>query len=196
MTTIIAGGFDLLTQAEAAVGRLMQAGISADHVCKYHVNPAGEHAAFPIGGDRDASPGAKHAHSGAVKGAAIGAAVGLGVGAVAAPLLGPAGIAAGIGVGAYTGSLVGSLKEIDTEPQPSHADVRPAETLVAVNADAAGVGEDEIVAIFEECGAKQIERAQGTWADGEWKDFDPLRAPQLIGGRDPDIRPQSTSGVY
>ena len=35
-----------------------------------------------------------------------------------------------------------------------------------------------------ECGAIQVERAQGTWADGEWADFDPLVPPHLIGGRE------------
>jgi hypothetical protein len=132
MTTIIAGGFEELAQAQAAVERLMQAGISPEYVCKYRVNPAGEHHAIPAGG----------------------------------------------------------LKEIDTEPQLGQEDVRPAETLVAVNADAAGLrlSEDEIVSLLEECGAKQVERAEGRWADGEWADFDPVSRPRLIGGEDHHAR--------
>jgi hypothetical protein len=94
MSMIIAGGFETITDAEAAVARLMELGVSRDHMCKYRVNPAGEHNALPAGGDHDASPGATHAHGGAVKGAAIGAAVGLAAGAAATPMLGPAGIAA------------------------------------------------------------------------------------------------------
>ena len=184
MTTIIAGGFEMLADAEAAVARLLELGVSRDHICKYHVNPPGEHNALPSGGDRDASPGAKHADRGAIKGAAIGAAVGLAAGAAATQMLGGAGIAAGVGIGAYTGSLLGSLKSIDREPQPGHDVVRPAETLLAVNADLACCNEQQIVQVFEECGATQIERAQGTWSDGEWTDFDPLVPPHLIGGRD------------
>jgi len=188
MAKIIAGGFDMLEHAQAAEQRLMQAGISPEYICKYRVNPAGEHHVIATGGDHDASPGAKHAHGGAVKGAAIGAAVGIAVGAAATPLLGPAGLAAGIGVGAYTGSLVGGLREIDNEPQPDHDDIRPAETLVAVNVDAAGIDEAQIVRFLEECGARQVERAEGQWLDGEWSDFDPTAPPMLVGGRDFDAK--------
>jgi len=184
MSTIIAGGFAVLADAEAAIARLLELGVSREHLCKYRVNPGGEHNALKGGGDRDASPGAKRAQRGAIKGAAIGAAVGLAAGAAATPMLGPAGLAAGIGIGAYTGSLLGSLKEIDTERQPGRDVVRPAETLVAVNADDACCSEDEIVRVFGECGAIQIERAEGRWIDGEWADFDPVAPPHLIGGRD------------
>ena len=135
MSTIIAGGFDVLADAEAAVRRLEEAGVSRDDLCRFRINPAGEHNALPAGGDRDASPGAKKASGGAGKGADMGAAVGLVAGAAATPFLGPAGLVAGAGVGAYTGSLWGSLKEIDKERPAGHDDVRPAETLVAVNVD-------------------------------------------------------------
>ena len=186
MSMIIAGGFSTITDAEAAVARLLELGVTRDHMCKYRVNPAGEHNALPAGGDHDASAGARNAHTGAVKGAAIGAAVGLAAGAAATPLLGPAGVAAGIGIGAYTGSLLGSLKSIDAEVQPGRDTVRPAETLLAVNADEAPIPEADIVRTFEECGALQVERAYGEWTDGEWTDFDPLVPPNLIGGREKD----------
>lgn len=184
MATIIAGGFDVYSKTQAAVQRLRDAGIAEDNLCEFRINPAGEHDQTPIGGDRNESPGAKHADRGAGKGAAIGAAIGTAAGIAATPLLGPAGIVAGAGVGGYTGSLMGSLGEVSDEVQPDHEDVRPAEAMVAVNADGAGIGEDEIVRIFEECGAQQVERAEGTWADGEWQDFDPVSRPQLVGGKD------------
>ena len=38
--------------------------------------------------------------------------------------------------------------------------------------------------IFEEASAQQVERAEGTWTDGEWADFDPVSRPRLIGGAD------------
>src|SRR5689334_20594745 len=165
MSTIVAGGFQVLSEAEEAVRRLQDAGVSIDNICTFRVNPAGEHHRIVTGGDHATSPGAHHAHAGAAKGAAIGAAVGLAAGAAATPFLGPAGIAAGVGVGAYTGSLVGSLKEIEHEASPDHGDVRPAENMVAVNLDACDCTEEALVRTFEECGALIVERAQGTWAD-------------------------------
>ena len=184
MTTIIAGGFDVYSKTQAALERLRAAGVPDEYICEFRVNPAGEHDQTPIGGDRHKSPGAEDADQGAVKGAAIGAAIGTAAGVAVTPLLGPAGIIAGAAAGGYTGSLVGSFKEESDEPNTDHEDVRPAEAMVAVNAESAGIGEDEIIRIFEAAGAKQIERALGTWADGEWKDFDPVSRPQLIGGQE------------
>jgi hypothetical protein len=184
MATIIAGGFDVSNDADAALGRLREAGVRDDDLCTFRVNPAGEHHAMPAGGDREASPGAQNAGKGAGKGAAIGAAAGLAAGAAATPFLGPAGLAAGAAAGAYAGSLVGALGRMDKDTQPGQDSVRPAETLVAVNADAVGCAADEVVRLFEECGARQIERTEGRWEDGAWADFDPLSPPQLVGGRD------------
>jgi hypothetical protein len=184
MATIIAGGFDVYSKTQAALQRLREAGVAEDNLCEFRINPAGEHDQTPIGGDRNESPGARDADKGAGKGAAVGAVIGTAAGVVATPLLGPAGIVAGAGVGGYTGSLVGSLGEVSDEPQTGHDDVRPAEAMVAVNIDGGRVPEAEVVRIFEECGARQVERAEGLWADGEWQDFDPVSRPQLIGGRD------------
>jgi hypothetical protein len=144
------------------------------------------HDRTPIGGDHDKSECAQEAHGGAAKGLAAGAVVGAIAGAAITPLIGPAGLVAGAGVGAYTGSLVGGMKGgVDQEAQPDDTVVRPAETLLAVNADMAGIGADRIVGIFQDCAAWQIERAEGTWSGGEWADFDPVMPPNLIGGRDP-----------
>jgi len=184
MATIIAGGFEVVTDADAAVARLKAAGVRTESLCTFSVNPAGEHHAIPSGGDRDASPGAKNAGKGAGKGAIIGAAAGLAAGAAATPLLGPAGLAAGAAAGAYTGSLVGALGRMDKEAQPGTDSVRPAETLIAVNADAEGPSAEDIVRLFEESGARQVERTEGRWENGAWADFDPLSPPQLVGGRD------------
>ncbi len=187
MATIIAGGFETYVDSQAALQGLREAGVPPDFVCEFRVNPPGMHDQTPIGGDRNESPGAHHAESGATKGAAIGAVVGTAAGVAAAPLVGPAGIVAGAGVGAYTGSLVGGLKGgVDREVQPDHTVVRPAEALVAVNVEGAGVPADEIVRILEGSGAWQVERSEGRWEDGQWADFDPVSVPQLIGGRDPE----------
>jgi hypothetical protein len=182
VATIIAGGFETYDKAQVALRNLGAAGINDEYLCEFHINPPGMHATNPLGGDHDESAGAHLADDGATKGAAIGATVGTVVGAAASPVLGPAGIVAGAGAGAYAGSLVGGLKGgIDQEPQPDHRDVRPAEEMIAVNVDGAGVPEDQIVEIFERAGAWQIERADGTWEAGEWKDFDPVSPPRLIG---------------
>lgn len=184
MATIIAGGFDVYSKTQAALERLREAGVAEGNLCEFRVNPGGEHDQTPIGGDRMESPGAKHVDRGAVKGAAIGAAIGTAAGVAATPFLGPAGIVAGAGVGGYTGSLVGGMGETNQEVQPEHEDVRPAEALVAVNVSAGSVDEATIVRIFEECGAQQVEKAEGTWEDGEWADFNPVSRPNLIGGTD------------
>lgn len=178
MTTIIAGGFTTNDAAERAMQRLIAAGVNEDNLCSFRVNPPGEHDGLPTGGDRPESPGATEAGGGAVKGAAVGAVAGAAAGAVASTVFGPIAIAGGAGVGAYTGALVGALGKMD--PDTHHDDVRPAENLVAVNVDAGDISEDRAISIFEECGAMQVERADGTWTNGEWSDFDPITTPQLI----------------
>jgi len=185
MATIIAGGFETIVEAQDALSRLAEAGVNSEYLCEFRVNPPGMHDTTPVGGDRHESPGAHHADSGATKGGAIGAVAGTAAGVALTPFLGPAGIVAGAGVGAYTGSLVGMRKAVNEEAQPDHTIVRPAEALIAVNVDGAGIGEDEIKRIFEESGAWQVERAEGRWENGQWADFDAVDSPNLIGGRDP-----------
>jgi len=186
MATIIAGGFETIVEAQDALRRLADAGVNSEYLCEFRVNPPGMHDTTPVGGDRHESPGAHEADSGATKGAAVGATIGTVAGVAITPLLGPAGIVAGAGVGAYAGSLMGSRKGIDNEPQPDHTVLRPAEAMIAVNLDGAGVPEDQLVRIFEEAGAWQIERAEGRWENGQWADVIPVDSPHLVGGRDPE----------
>ena len=189
MATIIAGGFAVSDQADAAMQRLRDAGVDDDNLCSFRVNPPGEHDGLPIGGDRHESPGAHKAGSGSAIGAAVGAAAGAAAGAVASPVLGPVAIAGGSGVGAYTGALVGALGSMDKRTH--REELRPAENLVAVNASAGPLAEDELIALFEECGAQQVERTEGTWANGEWADFDPVTRPQLVSMQPGERRPAS-----
>lgn len=187
MAKIIAGGFETYVESQAALARLREAGVPSDMVCEFRINPPGMHDQTAVGGDRDESPGAKGADRGATKGVAVGAVVGTAAGIAATPLLGPAGIVAGAGVGAYTGSLVGAMRSgVDQEAQPDHTIVRPAEAMVAVNADGASIVREEIVAIFEQSAAWQIEESAGRWENGQWADFDPVSVPNLVGGRDPE----------
>ena len=194
MTPIIAGRFEQEAQAEAAVAALRHGGFNVDDVTVFFVNPAGQHATYPIGGDRDASPGAKHAYGGALNGAAVGTIVRVGL--AASPVLGPAAVVAGAGVGAYAGSLVGALGKME-EP----ATAKPAEQVVERVAtsdaptDTARVRSSGIfvavravefvkrvaaVNALRAKGAEDIERADGTWQAGQWIDFDPLKPPLLV----------------
>jgi hypothetical protein len=187
MTMIIAGGFDNIVKADAALKRLQDAGVGLDDICTFRINPPGMHDRTPIGGDHDKSAGARHVEDGASQGATVGAAAGIAMGAVATPFFGPAGMAAGMAAGAYAGSLVGAMKGTGDESQPGHQDVRPAEVMVAVNAGGSALGGDRLVRLFEECGAWQVESAEGRWSDGVWADFDPVSYPHLIGGRDKNL---------
>jgi len=108
----------------------------------------------------------------------VGAIAGAAAGAVAATILGPVAIAGGAGVGAYTGALVGALGSMDRQ---THRDeLRPAGNLVAVNVGSGEIAAERAIEIFEQCGAVQVERAEGTWSHGEWSDFDPVAAPHLV----------------
>ena len=198
MTPIIAGRFEQEAQAESAAEALRQRGFAAEDVTVFYLTPPGQHATFPVGGDRDKSHGATHAHSGALRGAAIGGVVGLGVGAAATPLVGPVGAVAGAGAGAYVGSLAGALSDMGEsesgakdagEPAPEiPADGVPMERAAGfiVAARAPEYARRVIAAnVLQAMGAKDVERADGTWQMGKWADFDPLQAPKLVDLPDP-----------
>jgi hypothetical protein len=184
--TIVAGNFENNSQATQAVEKLVRSGVAPDRVCVFFLSPPGQHATFPIGGDRDESPGATQSDTGALKGAAVGGAIGLGAGAAASVLVGPIAVLAGLGVGAYTGSLAGALNTAGKDESGNAKDrkqetIRHAGMLVAVNVSEQ-TPESLAVDVLSEYGARDIERAKGAWRDGKWDDFDPLSAPQLVSG--------------
>jgi len=47
--------------------------------------------------------------------------------------------------------------------------------MIAVNVDRAGT-EKRAIEILKRHGARDVRRAEGEWANGSWRDFDP-RAP-------------------
>lgn len=185
MTIIVAGRFDTGAQAQAALQTLAERGFRRDDTSKFFVNPAGQHDRLPIGGDQPADAEASEAHVGAVTGAAAGAAAGGAAALVAAsaiPLVGPV---LGLGVvalGAYTGSLVGTLAKLGDAQAAERSDASPgreAGAMVAVrvlNEEAERVALDTLRAQ----GAMDIERHEGEWRDGEWKDFDPVAPPATV----------------
>ena len=176
MSHIVAGNFPSKDQADSAIEALLSAGVEPDHICSFGVNPPGQHAMYPIGGDEYASPGATAAGASAMTGAAIGGAVGLGAGLVALPVAGPVGLAAGAGLGAYVGSLAGALKGLGEDEEngvalPGSA-ARPAGVVVAVEAPLA-IERSFAADVLRQRGALTFEETEGTWRDGMWVDFDP-----------------------
>ena len=183
MSLIVAARFTTFPAAESAAQKLFNAGFVEEDVTLFFVNPRGQHARFPIGGDTDTDPAAREAPKGAGMGVTIGAVVGavVGVGifaAFSAPLLVSL-IAAG--VGAYVGSLVGAMSRTRERGKsghhtPFHEEARDSGVLVAVH-----VSPDnqlEAARVLRESGGVAIEKATGRWQQGRWADFDPLKTPE------------------
>lgn len=183
MSTIIAGCFEQQDTAQHAIDELEQAGFATGQISSFYVNPAGQHARYPIGGDHDRSPGAQESGKGVLAGAATGGTVGAAVGATTAPVTGPIGPAVGAMLGAHIGSLVGSMNQMKDdgsgEQQEETPPLRVAGMYVAVALPDAGM-EQQVVDILRSCGAGSVERAQGTIENGDWSDFDPASSPDYI----------------
>ena len=188
MAKILAGRFDTHEQAEAAVNALKGAGFGTLDVTSFYVNPPGQHAQYPIGGDAHHDEGTKEAGPTAARTAALGAAAGLALGTAAGAAIGGPGLVAGgaiagAGVGGYVGALGGGLKG-SRAGDPSQATLEepvegPAGAMVVVCISDARA-EDQAVQVLRAQGAQDIERAEGEWRDGAWVDFDPRRTRQLL----------------
>lgn len=183
MSTIIAGCFEQQAQAQHAIEELQQANFAADHISTFYVNPSGQHATYPIGGDHDKSGGAEDSTKGVVAGAATGGTVGAAIGATTTPVFGPVGPAVGAMLGAHVGSLVGSLSQMKDDGEGPEQEETPPMRIAGVYVGVAmpDVGmEQQAIDIMRHCGASSIERAQGRIEDGDWTDFDPASAPDFI----------------
>lgn len=193
-TTIIAGRFEQQASATEALEELAQTGFAREKLASFYVNPRGQHDIYPIGGDQEQSPGAKESDAGVALGAAAGGAIGV----AATPLLGPVGPITGGLVGAHIGGLVGSMSKMkekgetgDTEEEAENAaPIRRSGMMVAVAVEDRAQ-EEHAINLLRTLGAADIERANGTIADGDWKDFNPVEPPSLI-SPGPD---QTASGV-
>ncbi len=187
MATIIAGRFEQQSDADAAVSGLESAGFSSGHISKFFVTPPGMHDVHGTVEDPDASAGAHHAGTGAVAGATAGGGVGVLAGIATAPILGPGAAVAGAALGAYIGSLAGALDQTSTPREKATSPEQPAEeapprksgVIVAVEAPTDD-DRSNAVRVLRECGAHDVERAEGTINGGDWCDFDPLRPPVLV----------------
>jgi hypothetical protein len=182
MSLIVAARFTTFPTAEQAAQKLFDAGFVEEDVTLFFVNPRGQHARYPIGGDTDTDPAAKNAPKGAGIGVTLGAVAGAVVGvaifaAFSAPLIVSL-IAAG--VGAYVGSLVGAMMRTRegghaAHRSPFHEETRDSGVLVAVH-----VSPDnqlDAARVLRDAGGVAIERASGRWQQGRWADFDPLKTP-------------------
>lgn len=178
MAIIVAGRFDTVDKARAVEGMLAPR-FGHERLSVFYNGPAGQHAAYPIGGDQDKDSGARKSDAGAAKGAAIGAGAGLAIGAVGGPVT----AAAAAGVGAYTGSLIGAVKGAKSSDEPGDPVRRSAGIILAVEAQDADA-EAEAIRVLAEEGADEIEKTQGEWRDGKWADFDPAGAPSFVAAPD------------
>jgi hypothetical protein len=179
MSLIVAGRFTTFAEAETAAARLFDAGIVQEDVTLFFVNPPGQHARFPVGGDEYADRQAARSSVGAGKGGVIGAAVGAAVGvalfaAFSAPFVA---LIVAAGVGAYIGSLVGAMTHTRgggkvPERQVPH-EGHGSGVLVAVHVSPDN--QDTVARVLREAGSLEIERAHGRWQHGRWADFDPTK---------------------
>ena len=186
MSKIVAGRFKEPAGAEAVLRALPDQGFQHSEFEMFFVTPPGQHGTFPIGGDVFSDEGAKQGGSGAVIGALIGAAIGLGAGVIAYLLLDQyLVILALIAVGAYVGSLIGAMSRMRPgslrRATVEHPVERPSGLMVAIKVDRQG-SEPRAIETLQRYGARDIERTEGEWKAGDWKDFDPrIPAPPDAG---------------
>ena len=187
MAKIIAGRAETQEVADRAIAAVAELGLGGNNVTSFYLNPPGQHAEYPVGGDAYKDEGTrksgKTAAAGATVGGVSGLALGTAVAAAAEPGFTAVAAVAGAGVGAYVGSLAGGLSgaragdpDRATEELPVE---REAGVMVAVRTDAAP-DEQKIIDALRTSGVCDIERAEGEWRDGAWVDFDPRCPPQLI----------------
>jgi hypothetical protein len=186
MSTILAGHFQLQDEIQRAREELVRAGFPDDQISAFYLNQPGQHDRTPIGGDHLVSAGAKESTVGVVEGEVTGGALGAAIGATTIPVTGVLGPIVGGLVGAHVGSLYSFHKMKERGEHEQGADehenelaVRPAGMLIAV-ACVTSVEEDRALDMLRQLGAHHIEKAQGTIDGGDWADFDPLSAPQLV----------------
>ena len=177
MARIVAARFENLAGAQSALAALAGQGFDQSEYQSFYVNPEGQHALHPMGGDSRSDEGARKADRGAIRGAVIGACAGLLVGIVFHVLLDSlVAVLAGAAIGAYVGSLLGALSRLRAgDPRRatlSHPVERDPGPMVAIQVDRPGT-ETRAIETLRRCGAREIERTEGEWRAGNWKDFDP-----------------------
>lgn len=181
----VTGLFDNYSDAQAAVGKLVQAGISHDDISVVASNVDGSY-------DDRSSETADAAGTGAGIGALVGGAGGLltGLGVMAIPGVGPvvaagwlaataAGAAAGALAGGATGGLIGALTESGVPSEDAHVyaeGVRRGGTLVTARVTE-GAEEDTARTILQDSNWVDIGQRRTAYADDGWTAFDETADP-------------------
>jgi phage tail tape-measure protein len=181
MEYIIAARFDQQDQVTQTVEALERARIGADAIASFYLTPPREQGSTPDEQLAEVEPAHERAEkspAGSAKGIGAGAAAGAVLGLAGAPVAGPIAPAIGALAGAYVGSLTGGLSEIkkthgthDTAPAD---EPRKAGLMIAVCVSEQAQ-EEAVVKVFRTLGGRDIERGEGTVADGRWQTFDPLK---------------------
>ncbi|WP_213309228.1 hypothetical protein [Paraburkholderia sacchari] len=181
MSKIIAARFTTFAAADSARERLLTSGLIEEDVAEFYVNPSGQHARYPIGGDEYADPQARPAGLRASGGGAIGAVVGAAAAAVLTFMLFHSFLMLPVAalVGAYIGTLIGALlltrgSSSANEPgSKARSHERESGVLLAVHVNS-GM-QARAVRVLRETNGQDVEIASGLWQDGRWTDFDPTR---------------------
>ena len=179
MSRIICGMFDRTLDADAALEELKDEGFQRHEVDAFYVSPPGQHDMTPVGGDASSSEGSRTAGIGAGIGAAVGAVIGAAAGWVVSGDLGLVVVPLGAGLGAYIGSFAGSMASVRGGRRGAASVEHPVEPrggrMIAINVERPGA-EKHAIEILKRHSARDVRRAEGDWANGSWRDFDP-RAP-------------------
>ena len=165
MATIIAASFQLQSQAENTVEKLIRAGFASEKVSSFYVNPPGQHALYPIGGDHYQSPAiaGKEGNSAPLETAFA---------EVAEAVIG---VQHDKDSSVDTAPINNTIGSASTDTKPSHR----AGMMVAVEV-AGQADQDKVVALLTQLDAHNIEKAEGEIVDGEWLDFDPFSEPRYL----------------
>ncbi|SDD18456.1 hypothetical protein [Paraburkholderia lycopersici] len=190
MSMIVASRFTTLHEAEVAVDKLHASGFAGEDVASFFVNPSGQHARFPVGGDEFVDPGSRGSSAGAAAGAAGGAVVGLVLGVLFSYIVFRSllVLAVAAGVGAYLGTLAGALWQTRGGGKAGRPDAghepdgtpRQRESGVLVAVHVSPGTQHAAAQVLGAAGGVEIERADGRWQQGHWADFDPTRTVEPL----------------
>ena len=177
MARIVAARLEHTTDVDSVLRALASQGFQQSEFQSFYVNPRGQHALYTLGGDAYSDEGAKRGGIGALTGAAIGGVIGLGAGFGASIIIDSSlAVLVGGAVGAYVGSLYGALRKFRPGDKRRATVEHPVERspgqMVAVRVDRPGT-EPRAIETLNRFGARDIERTEGKWQAGDWKDFDP-----------------------